>query len=170
MMVACNNPINEPLHCDTVILKIAMAISPYTVLFADTSILQTNGNVEFSIPQAYSGNNYYLAIKHRNSIETWSANPQTITNGMLYDFTTAASKAFLSNQVNIAPGVFAIFSGDVDQDNSVDLSDLSDIETNSQLSTYGYLPFDITGDNKCESTDYSLVENNYNSGIMVKKP
>lgn len=169
-MIACSNPLTEPLHCDTLILKIAMSSSPYTIMYADTAILQTNGNVQFTIPQAFSGNSYYLVINHRNSIETWSANPQIITNGMLYDFTTASSKAYLGNQVNIGGGSFAIYSGDVDQDGVVDHSDLTDIENNSQLSTYGYYPFDITGDNKCESTDYSLVENNYNSGIMVKKP
>ncbi|MBK8587034.1 MAG: putative metal-binding motif-containing protein [Bacteroidetes bacterium] len=170
MMVACNNPINEPLHCDTIILKIALPTSPYTTLYSDTAILLTNGNVQFSIPQVYLGNSYFFAIKHRNSIETWSVAPQTISNGMFYDFSTAASKAYQNNQVNIGSGVYAIYSGDVDQDNSVDLSDLTDVESNSQLTSYGYFSCDLTGDNKCESTDYSLVENNYNGGVMVKKP
>ena len=113
---------------------------------------------------------HVCALKHRSSSDTVLGSPHINSNGIFYDFSTDASKAYQNNQVNIGSGVYAIYSGDVDQDNSVDLSDLTDVESNSQLTSYGYFSCDLTGDNKCESTDYSLVENNYNGGVMVKKP
>ena len=44
------------------------------------------------------GINYYIVLKHRNSIETWSSTTQSFTGGiMYYNFSDNAGKAFGNN-------------------------------------------------------------------------
>ena len=50
----------------------------------------------FTLPT--DGTSYYLVIKHRNSIETWSATGVQFTSGNLtYDFTSTSDKAYGNN-------------------------------------------------------------------------
>ncbi len=55
---------------------------------------------------------------------------------------------------------FAIFSGDVNQDGAVDLSDLSLIDNDVFNFASGYVITDINGDNVTDLADYSLADNN----------
>jgi uncharacterized protein (TIGR02145 family) len=55
--------------------------------YSVNTILHTNGTASVQFPEATLGNSYYVAIKHRNSIETWSKNPVLISNSTTVDFT-----------------------------------------------------------------------------------
>lgn len=54
------------------------------------------------------GQRFYIVVKHRNALETWSANPVTLSSGGTYDFSNAITKAFGSKQINVSAGVFAL--------------------------------------------------------------
>ena len=58
-------------------------------------------------------------------------------------------------------GVFAIISGDVNQDGLINTSDNTAMENSLLLMTLGYYPYDLTGDNLVEAADFSLIENNF---------
>ncbi|MBL8008845.1 MAG: hypothetical protein JNJ56_15090, partial [Ignavibacteria bacterium] len=77
--------------------------------------------------------NYYIVVKHRNSIETWS-NVVALVRGdgsvYYYDFTTAACQAFGCNQI-LKGTKYCIYSGDSNQDGIVDASDLSAVENDA---------------------------------------
>ena len=108
-------------------------------------------------------------MKHRNSIQTWSASPVLFNSlSVTYSFSDNALKAFGNNLKNLGNGFFAIYSGDIDQNGVVDTSDLSIVENNMQQFLTGYLPSDVTGNKISESSDGSVVENNY--GKMISKP
>ncbi|MBK9334381.1 MAG: hypothetical protein IPM96_18715 [Ignavibacteria bacterium] len=98
----------------------------------------------FNIMNTASGN-YYLAIRHRNSIETWSSILINYIAGNTtnFSFISSSSQAFGNNQiqVNSSPLRYAIYSGDVNQDGAVDITDLSLIDA-SYYGT-GYLVTDI---------------------------
>ena len=118
-------------------------------------------------------NSYYIVIRHRNSIETWSSvwvpsYHDTIT----YDFTSAANKAFGSNmvQVDASPSVFAIYSGDVNQDGTIDGSDLSLIDNDISSFSSGYLLTDLNGDQFVDASDAALADNNAYRFISVMRP
>ncbi|MCY7362515.1 MAG: hypothetical protein LH629_10700 [Ignavibacteria bacterium] len=88
----------------------------------------------FQFMNAVTGT-YYLQIKHRNALETWSS------VGLLYiagatlnqDFSFAKNMAFGSNQIQVdaAPLTFAFWSGDVNQDGIIDAGDISLVENNA---------------------------------------
>ena len=106
-------------------IYLAETAPPYNIV--DTALayldFQDLNNV-FAFQGAPSGN-YYLIAKHRNSIETWSSTPVSInsTTPAFYDFTTSDAQAYGNNM--LLKGVrWCIYSGDVDQNGSINLEDI----------------------------------------------
>jgi PKD repeat protein len=159
-MIAVSNPVNQPLVCDTMILQLASSTSPYNILYSDTALLNTNGSIQFTFVPAIINNNYYLVIRHRSALETWSANFVMINDNILYDFTTIDTKAFGNNLKDMQDGRFALWSGDINQDGQINNIDFSILENSLQLFKTGYLKEDLNGDGIAESCDWSLIENN----------
>jgi hypothetical protein len=156
--------------CDSIDVEIRDALSPYAVVAATRAVLQQNGTAICSFPLL--NGDYYIAVKHRNAVETWSANPVTIGTNASYNFSTAASQAYGSNQVLFAPGVWAFYSGDNFKDisESVDLLDMEALEFGTALFNYGYFPEDINGDGNVDILDGVILEENINNFIFSMHP
>ncbi len=72
---------------DTVKVYLRDENFPYPVMDSSKAVLDSNGNGLFNFFHVLNGQ-YYIVIKHRNSIETWSKVPITFTFYQLnYDFT-----------------------------------------------------------------------------------
>ncbi|MBK9540851.1 MAG: hypothetical protein IPO49_00880 [Bacteroidetes bacterium] len=161
----------SPSVCDTLTVSLASSISPYSIVTSNVGVIGLNGSGSFVFTGPYLGNSYYVVVQHRNSLETWSANPVLFSSSSItYDFSTAASKAYGSNEILHTSGKYAIRSGDVNQDGTIESSDYSSIENSSQFFASGYLPADVTGDNLVESSDYSLIENNSQLFLFSVRP
>lgn len=65
---------------------------------------------------------------------------------------------------------FALYGGDVNQDYTVDASDLSETENAAAGSSGGYINTDVTGDDYVDGSDLSLVENNAAAGVSTIIP
>ncbi|MBL8008716.1 MAG: hypothetical protein JNJ56_14440, partial [Ignavibacteria bacterium] len=116
-----------------------------------------------------------ISVKHRNTIETWSKPGSWIVfsqDTASYNFTTAATKAYGDNQkqVNYSPVRYAFFGGDINQDGTLDASDLSSVENAAQDGLSGYIISDVTGDDYVDAADLSLVENNVTTGVSAVIP
>jgi hypothetical protein len=122
------------------------------------TVLNTSGNSQISVPGLAGP--YYLAVKHPNSLETWSASPVILGDSVFYDFSTAANKAYGDNQVQIDAGKYAIWSGDINADGMIETSDYLSMENDVLSILFGYYPSDLTGDAVVETADYLLMENN----------
>lgn len=133
--------------------------------------LQTNGSASVKFPCTIDGT-YYLVVKHRNSIQTWSANPITLSPGTIvnYDFTNNLSNAYGNNMKEVESGVFALFTGDINQDDIIDPLDYSLWESDSDAFSIGYLPTDLNGDGVVDPSDYSIWEVNSDSFIVAIYP
>lgn len=70
---------------DTLIIELRQAASPFGLVSAQSAVLLRNGYaVRGNYPPA---GNYYIVIRHRNGIETWSKNPVSFTGAtVFYDF------------------------------------------------------------------------------------
>ena len=99
-------------ECDTIVVQLRQPTSPYLVVSESQSVIQTNGQLTFS-GTAPIGQSYYVVLKHRNAVETWSANPVLLNENTLYDFSSAANKAFGDNMVEVEPGIWSLYSGDI---------------------------------------------------------
>lgn len=160
---------------DTIKVLLANASGPYTCIDSVNTVLDSltfTASVEFK--NASSGN-YYLVIKHRNCVETWSASTIAFAQGatVSYDFTDAQSKAYGNNliQVSSSPDIWAIYGGDVNQDGYVDPLDLSMVDQDSFNYLSGrYVPTDVNGDGYVDPLDLSITDQNSFNYVGVQKP
>jgi hypothetical protein len=150
-------------------LKLHNTTAPYATIQSFKSTINTNGEGSFIFPSALLNGSYYISVHHRNALETWSSSPITFTGAVsTYIFSDAISKAYGNNMHPTGDGKFALFSGDVDQNQTIEVIDMNRIQSSSQANFSGYVPEDLNGDGMVESTDYSLFENNMN--IFVVHP
>jgi hypothetical protein len=74
------------------------------------------------------------------------------------------------NQAQVAPGVFAIYSGDANQDGTIDGSDFLIIDAAIQNFDGGYVVSDLNGDGGVDGTDFLIVDANIQNFIGVVTP
>ncbi len=101
LMNAIIDPVNYPNLCDTVEMQLAQPITPYSILYSNKKAIATNGAATFNFITSPIYGSYYLVIKHRNAIETWSATPVTINSfSNPFDFTSGTANRFSGSQLN----------------------------------------------------------------------
>jgi hypothetical protein len=130
-----------------------------TLVLVDVAVgtLHTDGHLSVTFNTAAAGS-YYIAVKGSNLLQTWSAQPQAVgTTPLIYDFSTADTQAFGSNMREMEPGVFAMYNGDVNQDESIDNLDLDPIFIDIDASNYGVLATDLNGDGSVDNLDLDNV-------------
>jgi hypothetical protein len=170
---------------DTLMVLLAEDVAPdYNYVYKVTGVkLHVNGDMSVPIPPAYFTGNYYIVLKHRNHLETWSSSTVNFsgTNPVSYDFTDVQSKAFGLNLTNkTSPSsttVWALYGGDIygpgivrPQDGNIESADLNPIYNKNITFRYGYLFEDLTGDSYVSSADLNIVYNNNVKFVSVKTP
>jgi len=135
----------------------------------NTSI-DTNGFIKMKVRVSLN-QQYYIVLKHRNHIETWSAVPIVFSNDSIYyDFTTLGNNAYGNNMKQIESGKFALFVGDVNQDGVVDITDLVDMDIDLTNGSSGYIVYDLNGDGVVDISDLVTIDQNLTNGEMVITP
>jgi hypothetical protein len=147
-----------PDIADHITLQLRDQNPPHGIFFEKEIPLGINGFATLLFNQHLDP--YYVAIRHRNSIETWSAAPVSIPDlTTTYDFTSSASLAYGDNMKPMG-SVFAIWGGDINQDGIIDSGDMNPVENASIALTSGYVVEDVNGDGLVDSGDMNIVENN----------
>ncbi|MBM3403545.1 MAG: PKD domain-containing protein [Bacteroidetes bacterium] len=156
---------------DQISVALHDATAPYGIIGSPyTGNLDVNGTCQITIPSIHSGN-YFIVIKHRNSIETWTAGPvNLISTPILYDMSTSAASAYGNNLIFVSSNVFAIYCGDENQDGAVDSGDMGDIDNDAGSFMMGYLVTDINGDGSIDSNDLGLTDNNSSNFVGTIQP
>jgi hypothetical protein len=173
--VADNQAGNPPTTTNVEIVTVELHdATTYALVDTATGILQTDGTVNVSFTSAPSGS-FYVAVKARNAVQTWSAAPLTVgTTPLVYNFTDSANKAFGDNMIEIEPGTFAFYSGDINdgvtQDGNVDGTDYSLWEADNNDFAFGPFATDLNGDGNVDAGDYSIWEANNNNFIFANFP
>lgn len=156
---------------DTCTVYLAESITPYGFVDSVKIVIDSlalTGSASF---QNISTGNYFIVVKHKSAIETWSAAAQTITRGAttVYDFTTSQDKAYGSNQIFVGQ-VWCLYNGDADQNGFIDFSDLTLIDNDAYIFSSGYLPTDIDGNLFVDFSDLTICDNNAYNFVGVVKP
>lgn len=170
---------------DTMRVYIRNSFAPYSILDSSKAFLDSLGNANFVFNNLSDGVPVYLQLKHRNSLETWSRKPSSGTFALLfaiqftpfnsflkYDFTTSSSFSFGNNSVKVdnAPNEFAIYSGDVNQDDFINLDDVITIYNDAGIFASGYKVTDVNGDNLSDLTDVIIALNNSSNFVAAVVP
>ena len=155
---------------DTVTVELTNSVSPYALMYQAKAVVANDGTVQLKFTTAPDGN-YYFAIKHRNSIEKWSASPIafSLSTSVNYNLSSSSSQAFGSNQkqIDTSPLRFGIYSGDQNQDGFVNLKDVVNVFNSANAFTNGYVSSDMNGDNITDLSDLVITSNN--AGAFVGK-
>ena len=162
---------------DFVTVELHDAINTATVAYSADGMLQTDGTLSVSIPSAAIGGDYYIVLKHQNALQLWSANPVTIASTTTYDFSNALTQAFTDGStdpmVMLAPGVYGMYSGDINQDEYIDGSDYSiyelDVDNSTNLGLFN-LASDLNGDTYVDGSDYPLFDINSANSVYAQHP
>ncbi len=144
---------------DTATIYLAASSGSHNFLDSTYAYFSSTGTATVSFQGAPNGN-YYIVIRHRNHLETWSASPQFFSTGtpVNYDFTTAATQAYGSN-MKLVGSVWVLIAGDINQDGFVDPSDYDAFIT--QFGTDGYVGADLNGDNYADGYDLPYLYSNF---------
>ncbi|MDR3669129.1 MAG: dockerin type I repeat-containing protein, partial [Ignavibacteriaceae bacterium] len=143
--------------------------SSFALVDQDKELLSSAGTGTFKFYSAVNGTNYYIVVKHRNSIETWSASAQSFSSNLLsYNFTTSASQAYGSNLV-LQSGKYCIYSGDVNQDGQVTSDDFTGVDNDNTNFDY-HIANDLNGDGQVTSDDFTCIDNNNSNFISKNVP
>ncbi len=135
-------------------------------------VLHNNGTATCVFPQDVIGNSYYIAVKTRTAIETWSRNPLLFTApSVSYDFSSGLAQAYedgLNPPMKVMGGITAFYSGDINQDGGIDGNDMNDIDNNP--GGFGYDISDINGDMGTDGNDMNYPDNNGRLGLFYARP
>ncbi len=167
---AYNSELNTMVS-DTVRVYLRNSFSPFSIVDSSASVVDINGTGVFTFLNGVSNETpYYISVKHRNSIETWSASGQSFTSNQLsYNFTNTVSKAYGNNMI-LKGSKYCIFSGDVTQDGFVELSDVVLIFNDASNFVTGYVRTDVNGDNLSDLSDALIAFNNSKAFVSKVTP
>lgn len=155
---------------DTMRVFIRNSSAPYSLIDSSKAYLDQNGFAVLSFSNISNGSSYYLQLKHRNSLSTWSQNAQTFNSGNItYDFTTSGNQAY-GNNMTLKLGKYCIYSGDVNNDGTISLTDVLTIYNSAITFSSGYVLTDLNGDNYVDLSDITYCFNNASAFVAAITP
>ncbi|HMQ70151.1 MAG TPA: proprotein convertase P-domain-containing protein [Ignavibacteria bacterium] len=160
---------------DTIIYNIRKSVAPFNIVESKRLYMPANNLSYLTFNDVELGKEYYIEAVHRNSISVWSSTPISFSY-----FTGGASKKYAGNilnaygsnmaEIDSSPLRYGIYSGDVNRDEAVDLTDVIQIYNDANEFLSGYVITDLTGDSLTDLTDLLLAYNNSINFVSVKKP
>ncbi|NVO20150.1 MAG: DUF2341 domain-containing protein [Bacteroidetes bacterium] len=157
---------------DQVTIELHDSNLPFSTMYTYANVnLPVNGQLSISGIPGYVTGSYYIVVKNRNSVETWSSVPVVFgaISTISYDFSSSQSKAYGLN-LRQEGTVWLIYAGDVNQDGIVDGSDMAEVDNLSTSIAHGYNPEDVNGDGIVDGSDMAIIDNNSTSIIQAKRP
>ena len=84
------NALQDPLHPNDADSITVQLYDPGNLsggaVYSTAGVINLSGNGQFSFPSSVTGQSYYIVVRHRNSVETWSKTPVTFTSNTSFDF------------------------------------------------------------------------------------
>ncbi len=146
------------------------AVPPYDIVDSIKSVHSNTGTTVFSFSNALNSTDYYIIVKHKNSLETWSSQPVRFNFGTAsYNFTDSVTRAYGNNLIFVSDK-YCIYSGDVNQDGTIDAEDFGMIENEAFNFGTGISGEDLNGDYIVDAFDLSVVDNNSFNFVSLIRP
>ncbi|MBL7771825.1 MAG: PKD domain-containing protein [Chitinophagaceae bacterium] len=161
---------NSATQTDSISLAIFATGSTNNALQEVHTMLPTNGLLQVQFANITYGQSVYLRVRHRNALETWTAPITFLSDTVVYDMTTSSVQAYGGNLIEITNGVFGLFSGDINQDGSIDVFDYLIMDPDIVAGSFGYFSTDLNGDGSVDAFDFLVVENHIAEGITANTP
>lgn len=167
-------PPGNVMYYDSIKVTLRNTAPPYNIIDSAKDYCSFEGKAYDLYFENITGiNQYYVVVNHRNSIETWSKIPHTISPGVtLVDFKDKTN--VYGDNLGLAPASiynnYGMYSGDVNQDDIIDVGDVIEIYNDMVNFNSGYINTDITGDDFVDVSDLLLAYNNANGIVSTIMP
>lgn len=153
---------------DWVLIEARNATNPQIVLDRSAGILLNNGeivgtdgNTGVSFRQLTQAGNYFLVVMHRNHLAVMSALSVSLPNASAYDFTSNATQASGNQQqVQLAPGLFGLFAGEYDHNNTITHADYNNYKASPVFPAMQYRDADGNLDGMVNTNDFDQWQRN----------
>ena len=169
------DPVLDTEVPDTIKVYLRNSTSPFARVDSSKNILlgpQSGQNFLFRNVQ--NDRPYYIEVTHRNALSTWSADPVTFVNSdASIAFSVNSIYAYGNNEIQVDNSpydVYAFYSGDVNQDGTIDATDVSAIDNDASNFVGGYVVTDLTGDDFVDGTDFAIADNNAANFVSAITP
>ena len=164
---------NQMIRRDTVEAYLRNASPPFSIADSSKAIIDPYTFTGlFKFTNASLGT-YYFAVKHFNCIETWSktGGESLFRDGSIYnyDFTNFITKAY-GNNLKQKGTKYCMFSGDVNKEGNIDLTDVLQTYNDANIFVSGYAVTDLNGDNITDLNDVLIAYNNSMNFVCVIRP
>lgn len=166
----------EMVRGDTVKVSLRKSYPPYTEVEGNKVYLPYYGFTRISFVNADDTTDYYVVLNTRNTIETWYAyafefggSNGPYTDFLYYDNSYGPNQKYLGTDPDFYDR-YGMYSGDCNQDESIDVGDIIDVYNDVNNVATGYVPTDITGDDFVDVSDLLLTYNNATAVISVVRP
>lgn len=144
---------------DTVKVLFRLPQAPYGAV--DTSVARFNhqGYSIHRLKDVSASDSFYVQIKHRNGLSQWSSRPIRLGKGLI-DFDATNVENILGMTGIMKNGKLLMYSGDVDQDGTIDITDYGLVDSAALRFDEGYIPTDLNGSNFVDGADLDIVDLN----------
>ena len=175
-------PLQSDTITDTIFVDIHSSVAngpyDYPIVATVSALLETDGKAIVTLPGSLVGGSYWIAIRNRTMVETWSANPVAITTTTIsYDFSKSDTAAYFNNMKDAGDGNWLMFTGDIDdgsytplQDGLIDGSDFLTFDFEAQSSFQGYYISDLDGSGVVDGSDFLIFDVNAQLSIQRITP
>lgn len=93
---------------------------------------------------------------------------------LVFEVNAQTNNAYGDNQVQVdmisGTPVFAIYSGDINQDGSIDAFDFLPMDVDIQAGNQGYYATDLNGDGSVDAFDFLVLDVNIQTGVSMQRP
>lgn len=146
--------------------------APYAFIDSSSATLDSLTFTSLHTFSLAASGQYYFVVRHRNSIETWSKDSTlqfSIGDTVEYNFTDSLTKAY-NNNLKLKGGKYCLYTGDVNQDGYVDISDVIQIDNTANSSPTVFTTEDLNGDGIVDYDDLLAIDENYISFVQMYSP
>lgn len=158
---------------DTIRFLLRRSTSPFAIVDSAKSVISGDPYIDDVVFQNALSGQYYLVVKHRNSLETWSnsAISYSMGNSFTKDF-IPPGESYGDNTIQLISTQTwrGIYSGDVNQDGLIEATDISIIDNDATVFLNGYVLSDLTGDMFVDGSDFAIADNNAANFVSVIRP
>lgn len=168
------NP-GTPTGSEADLVRVELYDAGNTLVHADSVMIMTNGTGTMACPPALLNQSVYILVKHRSHVQTRSAGMVSLLNNTAFDFTTSDAQAdnngSNASMAEVAPGLWAFWAGDVNQDGFIGGDDVGLIDNDNLIGfAFEYLATDVSGDGFVGGDDVGTADNNNIVGIYYLYP
>ncbi len=89
LLVADVNPVKYPFLCDSITVELHRSTFPYALAESARGTISSSGKGSFVFSPATAGNSYFIVVRTRNCMATWSKNAVLFNSSIMnFDFTS----------------------------------------------------------------------------------